>query len=167
MIALKNRNITKDLKKIRQFSTLVEKKLSQFDKKNEQIVETLSFEELQDLNQLLQMADYILVKYEDKKEIRFLLKEFVEMINSSAPSMDILNDEINELVVSAENAIARIKNFQNDVSENFSFSEKDNTQIENTNLIPKTSTNNLTNSATPVYTQEYLRKSKVETGQII
>jgi hypothetical protein len=34
--------------------------------------------------------------------------------------MDLLNDKIVELVVSAEAAISRIKNLQTDVSENYS-----------------------------------------------
>jgi len=116
----KQRNFIKDFKKIEKFSSLVEKRLLTFDK-DKQRIEKLSFEELQDLNELLRLADYILTKHEDKKEVYVLLKDFVAMINNSSNSMDLLNDKIVELVVSAEAAISRIKNLQTDVSENYSF----------------------------------------------
>ena len=115
----KQRNFLKDFKKIEKFSSLVEKRLLTFDN-DKQRIEKLSFEELQDLNELLRLADYILTKHEDKKEVYALLKDFVAMINNSSNSMDLLNDKITELVVSAEAAISRIKNLQTDVSENYS-----------------------------------------------
>ncbi|HEU04300.1 MAG TPA: hypothetical protein ENH95_04185 [Nitrosopumilus sp.] len=115
----KQRNFIKDFKKIEKFSSLVEKRLLTFDK-DKQRIEKLSFEELQDLNELLRLADYILTKHEDKKEVYVLLKDFVAMINNSSNSMDLLNDKITELVISAEAAISRIKNLQTDISENYS-----------------------------------------------
>ena len=153
MFVLKSRNIRKDLKKAKIFSALVEKKIAQFDKKEEGKIEKLSFEQLQDLNQLTHAANYILSKYEDNKEVYSLLKDFVEMINNSSASMDLLNDKISELVVSAESAISKIKNLQGDVSENFSLisSNKENQEKES-DFEPKSSTNNLTKSTTPVYT---------------
>ncbi len=120
MNSLNSWNIKKDLNKIRAFSSIIEKKLIQFDKKDESKIDNLSLEELQDLNQLVHLSDYILTKYESKKEVYSLLKDFVEMINNSTSSMDILNDKISELVVSAESAISRIKSIQGCVSEDFS-----------------------------------------------
>ena len=117
---IKQRNLKKDFKKIEKFSSLVEKRLLTFDK-DKQRIEKLSFEELQDLNELLRLADYILTKHEDKKEVCALLKDFVVMINNSSNSIDLLNDKITELMVSAEGAISRIKNLQTDVSDNYSF----------------------------------------------
>jgi len=78
MTTLNSWNIKKDLKKIRIFSYIVEKKLGQLDKKEESKIEKLSFEQLQDLNQLVHAADYILTKYEDNKEVYSLLKDFVD-----------------------------------------------------------------------------------------
>ena len=115
----KQRNFIKDFKKIEKFSSLVEKRLLTFDK-DKQRIEKLSFEELPDLNELLRLADYILTKHEDTKEVYALLKDFVAMINNSSNSMDLLNDKITELVISAEAAISRIKNLQTDISENYS-----------------------------------------------
>ena len=168
MMKLKSQKIKKDLNKVKKFSSLVEKELSRFDKKNEKKLEKLSLEELKDLHQLLQIANYILSKHEDKKEIRSLLKEFVDMINYSTLSVDILNDDIQELVISAEISIEKIKNLQGNVSENFSFNTtKRNFEAKAPKPTPKTSTNNLTNSTTGLYPQGYLSKSKLETGQII
>ena len=164
MIVIKEKNITTNLKKLRRFSSLVEAKMSKMND-DENKVEKLSFEQLQDMNQLLQIADYILCKYEDKKEVHSLLKEFVEMINTSTISTDLLNDDINELIVSAESTISHIKNVQNDVSENFAFSGKKSVSKDDVSEnVPKTSTINLTKSTIPVYTQEYLQKSEMETG---
>ena len=153
MISKKNRNFTKDLKKVRIFSFLAEKKLSQFDKKDENKIKNMTFEQLQDLQQLTSAANFILLKYEDNKEVYSLLKDFVDMIHNSSESVDLLNDKIMEMIVSAENAISRIKNLQGDVSENFSLISISKMNDENEpKITTKASTNNLTKSATAVYT---------------
>lgn len=153
MISKKNRNFTKDLKKVRIFSFLAEKKLSQFDKKDENKIKNMTFEQLQDLQQLTSAANFILLKYEDNKEVYSLLKDFVDMIHNSSESVDLLNDKIMEMIVSAESAISRIKNLQGDVSENFSLISTSKTNDENEpKITTRASTNNLTKSATAVYT---------------
>jgi len=153
MIGKKNRNFTKDLKKVRIFSLLTEKKLSQFDKKDEHKIENMTFEQLQDLQQLTSAANFILLKYENNKEVYSLLKDFVNMIHNSSESVDLLNDKIMEMLVSAESAISRIKNLQGDVSENFSLISTSKMNDENEpKITTKASTNNLTKSATAVYT---------------
>jgi Sec-independent protein translocase protein TatA len=146
-------NFRKEFKKIRRISSIVEKKLSQFDNKDERKIEKLTYEELQDLNKLTSVADYILTKYEDNREVYLLLKDFVDMINNSSASMDVLNDRISELVISAGSAVSKIKNLQGDVSENYSLMKTGSEKQENEALItPESSTNNLTKSATAVYT---------------
>jgi len=153
MISKKNRNFTKDLKKVRIFSFLAEKKLSQFDKKDENKIKNMTFEQLQDLQQLTSAANFILLKYENNKEVYSLLKDFVDMIHNSSESVDLLNDKIMEMLVSAESAISRIKNLQGDVSENFSLISTSKMNDENEpKITTKASTNNLTKSATAVYT---------------
>lgn len=122
MISTGARTLKKDLKKIQRLSSLVEKKLSNYDK-DEKKIEKLSFEELKDFNKLLQIADFILTKYEDKKQVYNLIKDFVDMIGASTTSMDILDDKISELVVSAQSTVSRIKTIQSDVSENYSLIE--------------------------------------------
>jgi hypothetical protein len=153
MISINTKNIVNDLKKVREFSSLVERKISKFDKTQERKIDMLSFEQLQDLNQLTSSAEYILSKYENNKEVYLLLKDFVDMINNSTTSMDILNEQIRDLVVSAEITISRIKTIQGDVSENYSLSTP--TDVENgknVTMSPKSSTNYLTKSTTAVYT---------------
>jgi len=153
MISKKNRNFIKDLKKVRIFSFLAEKKLSQFDKKDENKINNMTFEQLRDLQQLTSAANFILLKYEDNQEVYSLLKDFVDMIHNSSESVDLLNDKIMEMIVSAESAISRIKNLQGDVSENFSLISTAKKNDENEpKITTRASTNNLTKSATAVYT---------------
>ena len=153
MVGQKSRNFAKDLKKVTKFSSLVEEKLSHFEKNDKNKIKNLTFEQLQDLHQLTSMANFILIKYEDNQEVYSLLKDFVDMINNSIGSMDILNDKISEMVVSADSAISRIKNLQGDVSDNFSLISTNEKNAENEpKIVPKSSTNNLTKSATAVYT---------------
>jgi len=142
-------NIQKSRKKIQKLSSLVEKRLSELDSDKKQISQ-LSLEELQDFNQILRIVDYILYKYENKKEVFSLIKEFVDMVNNSIGSMDVLNDKVSELVISAEDSIKRIKRLQSNVSENFTLE----TYAKSSDLAKsekQDSTNNLTKSATPVY----------------
>jgi hypothetical protein len=112
MDSLSSPNFRKELKRIRRISNIVENKLNRYDKKEERQIEKLSYEELQDLSKLTSAADYILTKYEDNREVYSLLKDFVDMINNSSASMDLLNDRIGELVMSATCAITKIKNLQ-------------------------------------------------------
>ena len=163
---LKKSDTKKDTEHVKEISSLVEKRLVKFSKKTEKKIEKLSYEELQDLNEILKMADYILCKYENKKEIRSLLKDFVEIINSSSDSINYLDDEIDELVLNAEDAIKRIKDIQSNVSESLSF-DRPSKKNTNTNAEPEKGANNLTNSSRPVYTQEYQQTSAVKTEQVI
>ncbi len=150
MVGTKTRNFAKDLKKVSKFSSIIEERLSQSDKKK---INSLTIEQLQDLHQLTSIANFILTKYEHNKEVHSLLKDFVDMINHSTDSMDLLNDKIVEMVVSAESSISRIKNLQGDVSENYSLISGIAPKEENKQkIVPKSSTINLTKSATPVYT---------------
>jgi len=144
-----NRNIKKDFEKIKKISSLVEKRLKERNHKNDKRIEKLTLEQLQDLNEILRITDLILTKHEAKKEFHSLLKEFVGIINKSAGSVEILDDEIGELIISAESTITRIKDLQGMVSKNYDFesksSETKSDKVEN-------SANNLTSSTTAVYT---------------
>ena len=53
-----------DLADIRNFSKLVNKRLEEVNKNNEFKINQLDVDELNDLNKLLQIADYILCSYE-------------------------------------------------------------------------------------------------------
>jgi len=144
-----NRNIKKDFEKIKKISSLVEKKLEEYKHKNDKRIEKLTLEQLQDLNEILRITDFILTKHEAKKEFYSLLKEFVDIINKSAGSVEILDDEIGELIISAESTITRIKDLQEMVSKNYDFESKSSNEAKSDKV--ENSANNLTNSTTAVY----------------
>jgi len=145
-----NRNIKKDFEKIKKISSLVEKRLEEHKNKNNKKIDKLTTEQLQDLNEILRIADFILTKHEAKKEFHSLLKEFVDIINKSTGSVEVLDDEIGELIISAESTIMRIKDLQGMVSKNYDFESKSSKEAKSVPV--ENSANNLTSSTTPVYT---------------
>jgi len=145
-----NRSIKKDFEKIKKISSLVEKRLEEHKNKNNKKIEKLTTEQLQDLNEILRITDFILTKHEAKKEFHSLLKEFVDIINKSAGSVEILDDEIGELIIFAESTITRIKDLQGRVSKNYDFESKPSNETKSDKA--ENSANNLTSSTTAVYT---------------
>ena len=165
-ILKKDRKSQKNIAKVRNFSSIVEKQLDKIQKSDEDKISKLTFEELQDFNKILQITDFLLCKYEDKKEVHSLLKDFVSMIDISTDSLGTLNDQIDELVLTADGAITRIKEIQSRVSENFTVDSAVNSEAAQENEA-QNSGNNLTKSSTPAYTQEYQAKSTLESEQVI
>lgn len=131
----------KDLTRIKKVTSLVEARL-------ESEISRLDTEELQDLDKLLQMAGFILCKYEDRRQTHALLAEFVGIIERSAGSLESVNDQIDELALSAEGAILRIKDIQSSMSDAKPEAKK--------------SGINLTKSSIPIYTHEYQLKQTLE-----
>ena len=101
-----------DLAEIRNFTKLVNKRLEALNKNNEFKINQLDVDELNDLNKLLQIADYILCSYEEKKEVHSILKKFVDVINESIFSIENIDDKTNELIISADSTMSKIKNHQ-------------------------------------------------------
>ena len=112
------RNFKKDLEKVKQLSSKIENKIHE---SNDSKIERLSQEQLQDLNEILKLADYLLTKHEDKKDFHGLLKEFVNMIQNSAESIDEIDGDIEELVLSAEESISLIRDAQSKVADKVDF----------------------------------------------
>ena len=162
----KDKKLQKNIAKVRSFSALVEKRLDKVQKSDEDKISKLTVEELQDFNKILQITDYLLCKYEHKKEVHSLLKDFVSMIDSSTDSLRILHDNIDELVLTADGAIQRIKELQSNVSDNFTIDSVLNSE-KAPEIEAEKSGNNLTKSSTPAYTQEYQAKSTLESEQVI
>jgi len=162
-----NRNLKKDLAKVKKLSNLVEEKITKSNQKDLENVGKLSSEELDDLSQILNITNFILCKHEDNKELHSMLKELVRMINDSVNSIEILNDQISEQVISAECSIKRIKDLQSDVSDNFAFESIMKRRVHVDSVDSQHGANNLTKSSIPVYTHEYQQKSAVETEQVI
>ncbi|MFQ5572902.1 MAG: hypothetical protein ACE5EJ_01485 [Nitrosopumilaceae archaeon] len=140
--------------------------MENYRRKNHKKIEKLTPTELQDLHEILRIADFILTKHEMNKDFHSILKEFVGIINNSANSVETLDDEISELVISAESTITRIKTLQGKVSNDFDF-EANQKEVKIAEIPSESSGNNLTNSSTGVYTQEYQQNSTVETEQVI
>lgn len=152
--------------KVRKLSSLVDKKMESYRQKNNQKIEKLTPAELQDLHEILRIADFILTKHEMNKDFHSILKEFVGIINKSANSVESLDDEICELVISAESTITNIKSLQGKVSDDFDF-EANQKEGKIEEIASESSGNNLTNSSIGVYPQGYQQNSTVEAEQVI
>lgn len=154
------------MSKVQKLSALVDEKMKSYRQKNNQKIEKLTPAELQDLHEILRIADYILTKHEMNKDFHSILKEFVGIINHSANSVESLDDEICELVISAEGTISRIKTLQGKVSDDYDL-EANQKESEIKENHSKSSGNNLTNSSIGVYTHGYQCNSAVEAEQVI
>ena len=151
---------------IRLLSSKIEQKIVQRGiDKDDQFVETLSVEELKDLRQVMLAADYLLLKYQDKKDIKEFLEEFIGIIMHAANSVNILRDDMDDLLISAETALKQIQDLHEDVTQNISlgrFMQKSLDEYREQRKEPFSGSINLTNTATPIYTQAYLTKTAVE-----
>ncbi len=175
------------LDKIRTLSSKVELKISQKDKDGTDVfIETLSVEELKDIRQVMHAAEYLLTKYQDKKEIKAFLQEFVGIVLHAANSVNGMKDELEDLVTSAEFALSQIQALHDDVTGNLVFQKGCQTRIDDFKIpalldtlspvvapvkvvYPETPTQkqsvgaiNLTNSSRRVNTGDYLERTVVE-----
>ena len=159
-------NISRHLERIRTLSSKVEQKIAQKSSENDaQFVETLSVEELKDLRQVMMAAEYLLSKYQDKKDLKEFLEEFVGIIMHAANSVNVVRDDLTDLVISAETALQQIQDLHEEVSQSLTLGRFVQTKIDDYKE-PRPedtpSSINLTNTTTPIYTQAYLRKTPVE-----
>ena len=155
---------SKDLEFIRNISNKIEKKLSNSDSSTNNKIDKLSVEELQDLNKIVSLADFMLCKYQDKKETQSILEHFVSIIRESAESIEEIDDEVSELIISAEDSINKVKDIHTNISEKFDFKKSDiKTHEEET----ENSSNNLTNLAIEINSQGYQHNSKDKNMQVI
>ena len=84
---------------------------------NGALLDALSYEDLQDLGKVVALADYVLTKHQDRREMRSILKEFVEIVSDSAGSLEAIDDEVSELILEAEDYITRIKGMHARISD--------------------------------------------------
>lgn len=157
-ILTKKRAFPKDIENVKSLSEKIEKKLSKSKIPDDAQIEKLSFEELQDLNKILGLANFLLCKYEEKKETRSILQHFVSIISESAQSIEGLDDDISELIISAEDSINKVKDMYVRISDKSDIgddSEEDSGSI------------NLTNFDTEINTVGYQQNSQEETAQVI
>ena len=152
------RNFSKDLERIRSLSSKIEKKISEVKPSDEDKIDKLSLEELQDLNKIVGIADFMLCKYAEKKEMSSILKDFVSIISDTADSLDDLDDEVTELIISAEDSINKVKDMHTHISDESDFKKRyrhgpDYDEHE-------TSAINLTKFAIEINTVEYQQNSQ-------
>ncbi len=165
MTFLKSGHIfSKDLEFVRNISEKIDRKLSQSNNSLNPKIDKLSLEELQDLAKIVRLADFMLFKYEDKKETRSILKQFVSIIRDSAESIEEIDDEVSELIISAEDSINKIKEIHTTVSEKYDFVKSDIKTIEDDS---GNSSNNLTKSTIEINSQEYPQNSTDKSVQVI
>jgi len=118
------RNFSKDIERIRTISSKIDKKLSEAKHSDDNKIDKLTLEELQDLNKIVGIADFMLCKYDDKKEIHSILKHFVSIIFDTAKSLENIDDEISELILSAEDSINKVKYMNTRISEKSDFKKR-------------------------------------------
>jgi hypothetical protein len=158
------RNFSKDIEFVRNVSEKIDKKLSNSDTSINPKIDKMSVEELQDLNKIVSLADFMLCKYEDKKETRSILEHFVTIIRESAESVEEIDDEVSELIISAEDSINKVKEIHTNISEKYDFEKsKAKTPEEDS----ENSSNNLTKFAIEINSQEYQQNSKDKNIQVI
>ena len=154
------RNFSKDIERIRTLSSKLDKKLSEVKPSDDDKINKLTLEELQDLNKIVGIADFMICKYADKKEIHSILKHFVSIISDTANSLENLDDEISELIISAEDSINKVKEMHVHISEKSYFKKRYHDGPDYNE--PETSAINLTNFGTEVNTAEYQQNSQVD-----
>ena len=160
MLNAKN-NFLKDIDRIRSLSSIIDKKLSEIKPSEDEKIDKLTFEELQDLDKIAGIADFMLTKYADKKEMSSILKHFTTVITETSDSMGDLDDEISELILSAEDSINKVKDLHEHIDKKSDFKKNysDGPDYNHT----QTSSINLTNFATEINTVEYQQNSSGHT----
>ncbi len=118
------RDFSKDIDRVKTISTKIDKKLSEIKSSDDNKIDKLTLDELQDLNKIVGIADFMLCKYADKKEIRSILKHFVSIISDTANSLENLDDEVSELIISAEDSINKVKDMHSHISEKSDFKKR-------------------------------------------
>lgn len=145
----------RDLGKVRHLSGLVKKKILETNPNYDSKINKLTKDELEDLDSILALAEQIILKHHAKKEAYALLQEFVDMMKNWSVSIGEVNDQIQELLISAKSSVSEIETAKIEVSNNLSFGGE------------KHGTINLTKLVNDINTQEYQDKSQVQCEQVV
>ncbi len=173
-------DISVPLDKIRDISSKIEEKIAQkAPDKDDKFIETLSVEELKDLRQVMMAAEYLLSKYQDKKELKAFLEDFIGIILHATNSVNAMRDDLTDLLISAEMAFNQIQTLHEEVTQNLSLDRFTQTRLDDyrNNIVPQAvapakveeakveevpSPINLTNTTRRIYTHDYLTNTAVE-----
>ena len=157
------RSFSKDLDRIRSISSKLDRKISEAKPASEEgKLGKLTLEELQDLDKVVGIANFMLAKYRDKKEMRSILKGFVDIISDSAKSLEEIDDEVSELILEAEDSIGKVKDTHARISAKSDLREKYHDGPDYGGS--ETSAINLTKIATEVNTVEYQQNPRGNTA---
>ena len=151
-------SFSKDVERIRSISSKIDKKLSEMKPSDESKIDKLTVDELQDLDKIVGIADFMMCKYADKKEMLSILKHFTSIITDTANSLENIDDEVSVLIISAEDSINKVKDMHANISEKSDFQHgfRDGPDFDE----KETSAINLTNFATEINTVGYQPNSK-------
>jgi len=156
------RDFSKDIERIKSISSIIDKKLSEVKSSEDSKIDKLTLEELQDLDKIVGIANFMMCKYEDKKEMRSILKHFTSIICETASSLEDLDDEVSELIISAEDSINKVKDMHTHISDKSDFKKR---YLDGPDYNEhETSAINLTNFVTEINTVEYQQNSREETA---
>jgi hypothetical protein len=156
------RNFSKDIERIKSISSIIDKKLSEVKSSEDSKIDKLTLEELQDLDKIVGIANFMMCKYADKKEMRSILKHFTSIIDETATSLEDLDDEVSELIISAEDSINKVKDMHGHISDKSDFKKR---YLDGPDYNEdETSAINLTNFVTEINTVEYQQNSREETA---
>jgi len=92
------------------------------------------------------------------------LKHFVSIIHDSAESIEEIDDEVSELIISAEDSINKLKEIHTNVSEKYDIEKSGIKTIEDG---PENSSNNLTKVTIEINSQDYPQNSTEKNAQVI
>ena len=113
---LHGRDFARDIDLVKNVTAKLDKRISN-EKIPQDKIDGLTGEELLDLNKIVGLANFMLCKYEDKKETKILFESFVEIIENVGNTIDGIDDEIVELLIATENSISKIKCMHTAISE--------------------------------------------------
>jgi hypothetical protein len=156
------RDFSKDFQRIKEISAKIDKKLSKVKPSDDEKIDKLTLEELQDLDKIVKIADFMMCKYSDKKEMSSILRHFVSVVSETAVSLEDMDDEISELIISAEDSINKVKDMHTHISDKSDFKKNyhDGPDFNE----EETSGINLTNFVTEINTVEYQQNSQRHTA---
>ncbi|MDX1596466.1 MAG: hypothetical protein R3327_05945 [Nitrosopumilaceae archaeon] len=161
----KTGNFQIDLRNIKNITSTIDKKLKS-KLTADQKIDGLSLDELQDLSKIVKLADFMMCKYEDKKEMYSILTDFVYMIKESADDITGLDDEISELILSAEDSIKKVKDVHSRLHKRTGIEHEDDS-IKIEQILAETGSINLTKFTTEINTVGYQQNSEEESEQVI
>ena len=159
---LRGRNFARDIELVRGVSEKIDRRLSR-EKVPQDKIDKLSLEELQDLDKIVGLANFMLCKYEDKKDTRDMLENFASIINDVCGSVGRIDDEIAELLAAAEDSLGRIRDANSRISDKSSLDRWPAAGPGRAG----TGANNLTNIATEIHPLEYQQKPLDHSAQVI